>query len=262
MNGETCFRLNGKTALITGGRGLYGKPITEGLCEAGATVVIASRDAGACQSYAEELNSRGYRAFGVALDLGNDASIESLAGWVRATMGHVDILINNAVNRAAYEMPGKLTRDNLNAAQNINIAGTMLLTDALLPDMISAGGGSIINISSIQGVRGPHFPYYEPGQSSPPSYTIEKWGIVGYTKWLAGYYGKHQIRVNCISPGGYNPPLKQTHPAFYSTYMEHTPLGKWPDEDDIKGPIIFLASEASRYVTGQNLIMDGGFTSW
>ena len=93
-------------------------------------------------------------------------------------------------------------------------------------------------------------------------YTFEKWGMVGYTKWLAAFFGKDNIRANCISPGGFDPKLGALRPDFYRTYIEHTPLGKWPDQDDIKGPVVFLASEASRYVTGINLVMDGGFTIW
>lgn len=262
MNGASCFRLDGKVAIVTGGRGLYGKPISTGLCEAGARVVIASRNGEACTLFAEELRQAGFQAHGAALDLGSDESIAAFARYIREAFGHADILVNNAVSRAAYAMPENMTRAGLCEAQNVNINGMLLLTNAILPDMIAAGGGSVINISSIQGVMGPHFPYYEAGQSSPPAYTIEKWGLVGYTKWLAAYCGKQGVRVNCISPGGYDPPLKTTRPNFYATYMEHTPLGKWPDEDDIKGPVIFLASEASRYVTGVNLMMDGGFTIW
>lgn len=262
MNGRACFALDGKVAIVTGGRGLYGRPISAGLCEAGAEVVIASRDGDACDRFADELRQEGYAARGAALDLGDDASIAAFARWVRDTFGHADILVNNAVSRASYAMPESMTRGGLRSAQDVNVNGMMLLTNALLPDMIASGGGSVINISSIQGVMGPHFPYYEPGQGSPPAYTVEKWGVVGYTKWLAAYYGKQGVRANCVSPGGYDPPLKQTRPAFYAAYMEHTPLGKWPDEDDIKGPVIFLASDAARYVTGVNLMMDGGFTIW
>ncbi len=262
MNARTCFALDGKVAVVTGGRGLYGKPISEGLAEAGAEVVIASRSGEKCEAFAAELRGAGLKARGTALDLGSDASIEAFSAWLTKEYGHVDVLVNNAVSRAAYSSPEDMTREKLCEGLDVNINGMILLTRALLPGMIESGGGSIINISSIQGVMGPHFPYYDPGQSSPLAYTVEKWGVVGYTKWLAAYYGKQGVRANCISPGGHDPQLQQTHPAFYATYKEHTPLGKWPDEDDIKGPIVFLAGEGSRYVTGVNLLMDGGFTIW
>ena len=262
MNGKTCFDLTGRVALVTGGRGLYGHPISEGLAEAGATVIVASRNGAACEQYAGELAARGFSARGTALDLGSDASIAEFSAWLTGEFGALDILVNNAVSREGCKLPGALTRELLEAQEAVNVNGTMLLTTALMPLLKASGHASVINISSIQGVMGPHFPYYEPGQSSPPLYTYEKWGVIGYTKWLAAYYGPDGVRVNCISPGGYDPILQTTRPTFYATYAEHTPLKKWPDEDDIKGPIVFLASDAARYITGANLMMDGGFTIW
>lgn len=124
--------------------------------------------------------------------------------------------------------------------------------------------GSIINISSIQGVSGPNFPVYgSTGMSSPVNYTYDKWGMIGFTKWMANYYGKYNIRVNAISPGGYNPDAfkDKDKQEFVENYIRLTPLGRFADEDDIKGPVVFLASEAAKYVTGHNLLVDGGWTS-
>lgn len=262
MNARHMFDLKGRIAIVTGGRGLYGAPISEGLAEVGAIVVVASRNGEACEKYASELCEKGLSAVGMTLDLASDNSIDSFTAEVFNRFGRIDILVNNAVSREGCGDFPDINREQLAHTQDININGTMLLTKAILPVMQEQSGGSIINISSIQGVMGPHFPYYEKGQSSPVGYTLEKWGVVGFTKWLAAYYGKDGIRANCISPGGYNPKLKTTHPHFYHTYAEHTPLKKWPDQSDIKGPVVFLASEASRYVTGINLLMDGGFTIW
>jgi NAD(P)-dependent dehydrogenase (short-subunit alcohol dehydrogenase family) len=262
MNGRAMFDLSGRIALVTGGRGLYGAPICEGLSEAGAHVIVASRDGDQCEAFAAELRNAGGSAEGRALDLGNDASIKTLVDCIEEQHGRVDILVNNAVTREHYGAPEAEDRETILKSFDINMAGTVMLTQKIIAGMKKRGSGSVINISSIQGVMGPHFPYYEPGQSSPLGYTVEKWGMIGFTKWLAAWYGQYSIRVNCISPGGYSPDLEQTRPVFYAAYAEHTPLKKWPNRDDIKGPVIFLAAEASRYVTGANLLMDGGFTIW
>ena len=277
LNGKTMFSLSGKTALVTGGRGLYGSVISEGLAEAGAHVIIASRDRNACETLAKKINADVNAAAddvsgsienaspgcaeGAELDLGSDASINTMAGYIEGKFGGVDILVNNAVTREHYGGLENAGRDTLLESLDINLAGIVMLTKALISGIMERRG-SIINIGSIQGVMGPHFPYYENGQTSPLGYTMEKWGMVGFTKWMAAYYGKSGVRVNCLSPGGYDPGLETTRPEFYARYAEHTPLGKWPDRDDIKGPVIFFASDASRYVTGVNLLMDGGFTIW
>jgi len=160
--------------------------------------------------------------------------------------------------------------ENLNKAdientQLVNTTGLMMLTKHVVKIMRLQKSGNIINISSIQGAVGPNFPVYgETGMSSPVNYTYEKWGMVGFTKWLANYYGKFNIRANCISPGGYGPGIveNKTKEEFIENYKRLTPLGRFAGDDDIKGPVIFLASEASSFITGQNLMVDGGWTSW
>lgn len=262
MNALEMFDLTGKVAIVTGGTGIYGTPISEGLAEAGAKVIIASRNGEKCEEYASELRKLGYDVVGMSLDLGNDESIENFVTAVIERYNCIDILVNNAVTRDGYCNLPDTNREKLSHTLNINVVGTLLLIKSVIPYMQKQGSGSIINISSIQGVGAPHFPFYEEDQSSPLGYTFEKWGMIGYTKWLAAYYGKDNIRVTCISPGGFDPKLETLRPDFYRTYQEHTPLKRWPDKSDIKGPILFLASEASRYTTGINLIMDGGFTIW
>jgi NAD(P)-dependent dehydrogenase (short-subunit alcohol dehydrogenase family) len=131
--------------------------------------------------------------------------------------------------------------------------------------MIPNESGSIINISSMRGLDCPHFPFYpETWGDQPVNYTTEKWAMVGLTKYMADRYGKHHIRVNCIAPGGFTPGLADNpeKKAFVDTYIENCPLKCWANEDDIKGPVVFLASEAANYVTGATLVMDGGWTIW
>ena len=141
----------------------------------------------------------------------------------------------------------------------------MMLTQAVLPHMIEQRKGSIVNISSMRGIDCPHFPFYPEAMGDQPvNYTTEKWAMVGMTKYMAGRYGKHHIRVNCIAPGGFNPGLSDNPDTkkFVETYIANCPLQCWANEDDIKGPVIFLASEAANYVTGATLVMDGGWTIW
>lgn len=264
-NTKELFDLSGKVAIVTGGRGLYGASISLGLCEMGATVVIASRNKEKCAELADELVAKGYSAVGMALDLDDDASIKSLADDVYAKFGKIDILVNNAVDRRNMTPLSTATREQLQSSMSTNLNGQILLSQAVIEYMIRQGGGSIINISSMRGIDCPHFPFYPESMGDQPvNYTTEKWAMVGLTKYMAGRYGKNKIRVNCVAPGGYNPTIA-TNPntkEFYKNYIENCPLGDFANEDDIKGPVVFLASDASGYVTGATLVMDGGWTIW
>ena len=265
METRNLFDLSGKIAVVTGGYGLYGKQITIGLCEAGATVVIASRDEEKCRQLAEELCERGLSASGRKLDLGSEDSIDGFVAGVLADYGKIDILVNNAVIRKGMADLEDATVEGWNFASNINAAGLMQISKQAVKSMKQRRQGCIINISSIQGAVGPHFPVYgSTGMSSPVNYTYDKWGMIGFTKWMANYYGKYNIRVNAISPGGYDPEgfKDEKRKEFVENYRRLTPLQRFADDDDIKGPIVFLASDAAKYVTGHNLMVDGGWTSW
>lgn len=265
MTTKELFDLTGRVAIVTGGRGLYGSSISEGLCEAGATVVIASRNGAKCDEYAATLRAKGYNAVGMSLDLSNDDSIKQLAADVWEKYGRIDILINNAVDRRNMTSLADATRQKLQDSASTNLNGQILLSQAVIEYMIKQDYGSIVNISSMRGLDCPHFPLYPAGWGDQPvNYTTEKWAMVGLTKYMAGRYGKHHIRVNCIAPGGFDPglsddPLKKD---FVKNYIDNCPLGCWANEDDIKGPIVFLASKAANYVTGATLVMDGGWTIW
>ena len=264
-NAMDLFRLDGRVAIVTGGRGLYGASISAGLCEMGATVVIASRNGEKCEELAQELRQAGHNAVGMSLDLSDDASIKALAKQVYDRFGRIDILVNNAVDRRNMTPLSTATRQKLQDSASVNLNGQILLSQAVLEYMIPAEQGSIINISSMRGLDCPHFPLYPEGFGDQPvNYTTEKWAMVGLTKYMAGRYGKHHIRVNCIAPGGFNPGLSDDpkKKQFVQNYIENCPLGCWANEDDIKGPVAFLASDAANYVTGATLVMDGGWTIW
>lgn len=262
---KELFSLEGRVAIVTGGRGLYGASISAGLCEMGAQVIIASRNGEKCEAFAEELRQMGYSAAGMALDLNDDSSIRDFSGAVFARFGKIDILVNNAVDRRNMTSLADATRQKLQDSVSTNLNGQILLSQAVLNYMISQRSGSIINISSMRGLDSPHFPFYpETFGDQPVNYTTEKWAMVGLTKYMAGRYGKYNIRVNCIAPGGYDPGLADApdKKKFVETYIANCPLGRWANEDDIKGPVAFLASDAANYVTGATLVMDGGWTIW
>lgn len=264
---KELFSLDGKVAIVTGGRGLYGGSISTGLCEMGATVVIASRNGAACDEFAQSLRDQGYDAIGLSLDLSSDESIKALVKEVYDRYGKIDILVNNAVDRRNMVSLQDATREKLQSSADTNLQGQLLLSQAVLEYMIPVESGNIINISSMRGIDCPHFPFYpETWGDQPINYTTEKWAMVGMTKYMAGRYGKHNIRVNCIAPGGFDPhggltadPNKK---AFVDAYNANCPLQRFANQDDIKGPVCFLASEAAGYVTGATLVMDGGWTIW
>ena len=259
------FRIDGKIAIVTGGAGYIGKPISKALAEAGAQVIIASRDKKKCETYASDLKEKGLKAEGMSLDLADENSIENFVKKIYKKYGTIDILVNNAVSREGMKDLEQLSKADIETGQAINSTGLMLLTKSVIKIMRKQKAGNIINVSSIQGTVGPNFPVYgKTGMSSPVNYTYDKWGMVGFTKWLANYYGKFNIRANCISPGGYGPGIVENtgRDEFIENYKRLTPLGRFAEDDDIKGPVIFLASEASSYITGHNLMVDGGWTNW
>lgn len=259
------FRLDGKVAVVTGGAGLYGKLISAALAEAGAIVIVASRNGSKCEEIAAGLRSQGLEAYGKSLDLGLEESIQRFVSELVAEYGQINVLVNNAVSREGFKNLDAMTKAEWEASQLINSTGMMLLTKEVMPFMCQQQSGSIINIGSIQGVVGPNFTVYgDTGMTSPVNYTYDKWAMVGFTKWLANYYGKYHVRANCISPGGYGPGVAESfgENEFVENYKRLTPMGRFADDEDIKGPIVFLASDASSYITGHNLVVDGGWTSW
>ncbi|MBZ4191400.1 SDR family oxidoreductase [Niabella beijingensis] len=262
---KQLFSLEGKVVLITGGTGLFGKPMSRALAEAGAQVIIASRNVDACIRYAEQLKELGLKAGAVPLDLKEESSIKECVDTLLSVYKKIDVLVNNAVSREGFRNLEDVQKAEWEDAQAVNSTGLMLLTKAVLSHMCERRSGNIINIGSIQGAVGPNFPVYgETGMSSPVNYTYDKWAMVGFTKWIANYYGKFNIRCNCLSPGGYGPGVSETYgeTAFVKNYKNLTPLGRFANDEDIKGPVVFLASDAAAYITGHNLLVDGGWTSW
>lgn len=254
------FDLKGKIALVTGGAGRYGAYIAEGLGEAGATVIIASRNLDVCQNKAEQLLSGGLDIRALEVDIADEGSVKALREKILSDSGKIDILVNNAVGRAsdlAQTVP-QIWAESM----KINAVGLCICCNIFLEAMIPQGSGNIINISSMYGTVGqdPHM-YNETSMISDFSgdYMFHKGGMINYTRYLAARYGGYNIRVNCISPGG----MFANQPEEYlEKYYSRVPLGRMAKGDDIKGAVVYLSSDASAYVTGQNLHVDGGWTIW
>jgi NAD(P)-dependent dehydrogenase (short-subunit alcohol dehydrogenase family) len=254
------FSLEGKVIVVTGGTKRYGYYFSIALAEAGGTVILTSRDKRKAEEVAQKITRRGLKAFGYSLELADDNSINEFVNTVIKIHKKIDVLINNA--RYISQVPHyKITRKELDKSFTINSVGMILLTRCVVEEMKKDGGGNIINISSIYGMVGqvPSI-YKDPDANISLDYPIQKGGIIAYTRQLATILAQYNIRVNCLTLGGLSD--SGHDPYFLERYNKRVPLGRMVIPEDIKGPIVFLASDASTYMTGANLIVDGGWTAW
>ncbi len=253
------FSLRTKVALVTGGAGpLFGRSLSAGLAEAGATVISASRSLEANLKYAEELRGQGCEAHGMELDVTDVASIARLHRAVIAKFGRLDILVNSALARVGGSFETQTPDDWLYSAKG-DMVGLFAICRAFVPDMVRQRNGSIINISSIYGVVANDPTLYDGTEMlQPPHYNFVKAGMINFTRHIANYYGKRGVRANCISPGGFHADQPN---RFIENYCKRVPIGRLLRHEDIKGAVVFLASDASAYITGINLMVDGGWTS-
>jgi NAD(P)-dependent dehydrogenase (short-subunit alcohol dehydrogenase family) len=251
------FRLDGQVAVVTGGAGLYGTPISRALAQAGATVVVASRTLANCEERAAELRAEGLDCHAETFDQGDVESIRALHDRVSDTHGTPNILVNNALYRSPTHYD-EATPEQWAAALQANCAGVHFCTLVFAEGMRAAKQGAIINIASIYGVVAPDFRIYEGEDfASPPDYPFHKGGMIAYTRYCASLFAPEGVRVNCISPGGY---ASGQSDRFTERYNDRVPLGRMAADADITGPVVFLASDAARYITGINLVVDGGLT--
>jgi len=254
------FSLQGRVALVTAGAGpLFGQSIACALAEAGATLITASRSLDRNEQFAAELRSRGHTAHGLAFDLEDVASIDALHAEIVRRFGRLDVLVNSALARDGHAggFETQTPETWLHAAQG-DFIGLFRHCQRAVETMRNQESGSIINISSIYGVVSNDPTIYDgTTMVQPASYTFVKGGMINFTRYLACYYGKQGIRANSISPGGY---LTNQPAAFVENYSHRVPLGRMMGHDDLQGAVVFLASDASAYVTGTNLMVDGGWT--
>jgi NAD(P)-dependent dehydrogenase (short-subunit alcohol dehydrogenase family) len=254
------FSLKGRVALVTAGAGpLFGRSISTALAEAGATVITASRSRERNEQFAEEMKRLGHDVHGLVFDLEDLASIDALHAAIQSRFGRLDVLVNSALARAGHVSAFEAQRpDEWEHCARGDFAGLLRNCQQAIIAMKKQKSGSIINVASIYGVvsNDPAL-YCGTSMIQPPTYNFVKAGMINFTRYLACYYGKFGIRANCISPGGF---FNQQPEAFVERYTSRVPLGRMMGGEDLQGAVVFLASDASAYVTGVNLLVDGGWT--
>jgi len=253
------FSLKGRIALVTAGAGpQFGSSLSEGLAEAGATVIVASRSLQRNLDFARGLKERGYDAHGMQVDICETDSIQRLHDRILEQFGRLDILVNSALARVGGGFETQTSEDWLESAKG-DMVGLFTICRAFVPDMVRQKRGSIINISSIYGVVANDPSLYEgTDMLQAPTYNFVKAGMITFTRHIANYYGRQCVLANCVSAGcDFNHQPK----PFLDNYTKRVPIGRLLDNEDIKGAVVFLASDASAYVTGINLMLDGGWTT-
>ena len=255
-----AFSLAGKVIIQCGGTGLLGRALIAGLAGGGATLVVASRDRAKLEAQIAAQCTAGLVIHADQVDLGDEASIHALRDRVLAAHGRIDGLVFNAVSRPMRSMADDLSAWKESMATNAT--GFFAVVRALGDAMARRGGGSIVNIASMQGMIGMNPWLYEgTTMTAPPDYFFHKGGMINLTRYLASHYGPQKVRVNVVSPGGIYNPEKPQAPAFIERYAKTTMLGRLADAPEISGAVLFLLSDASTYITGTNLVVDGGYTA-
>jgi len=266
------FSLDGKVAIVTGAAGLLGRQHCEALLKAGATVVAADIDNRSSDELAVELRSKfSAGCIGCDVDITDPGSVSALRDAVLSRYDRIDILVNNAaiddVFRDTAPQPEGFEDYPLARWQrlvDVNLTGTYLCCQVIGSEMARRRAGSIINVASTYGLVAPDQNVYRKPDGAQsfykgPAYPATKAAVVGLTRYLAAYWGNLGVRVNCLCPGG----VKNRQPEFFvDNYSARTPLGRMAQPDDFQGAIVFLASDESRYMTGANLVVDGGWTAW
>jgi len=256
------FDLGGKVCVVTGALGLLGREFCRALAEAGGRVVPTDLDHTACAD-------RG----GHGADITKPESVTALRDAVIARHGRIDVLVNCAAIDEKPESPATAARDSMmenyalerfRRSLETNVLGTFLCSQILGSEMAARRSGSIVNIASTYGLVAPDQSIYRrPDGTQPfyksPAYPTTKAAVLGFTRYLAAYWGAAGVRVNALSPGGVE---NGQDPSFVENYRARTPLGRMAQPTDYAGAIVFLAADASRYMTGANLVVDGGWTAW
>jgi NAD(P)-dependent dehydrogenase (short-subunit alcohol dehydrogenase family) len=255
MNVKKLFDLTGRVAIITGGSIGLGRQMAEGLAEMGANLVLCARKKERCEQAAGELQKLGVKTLALGCDVKNPASIQAVVDAAVDEFGRIDVLINNA--GTSWGAPVEEMRlEHWNKVIETNLTGTFLFSQAAGKIMIGQRRGKIINIASVAGLRG------APPDFQAIGYHASKGGVIAFTKDLACKWGIHNNQVNAIAPGWF-----PTHMSAVvieqnrEVFLNRIPLGRFGGEDDLKGAAVFLASEASGFVTGHVLVVDGGQTA-
>lgn len=272
MSYRERFSLAGRTAVVTGAAGILGRPFCEGLAEFGANVAVIDLDESVCQQFAAELAQRhGIRAVGIGCDITAPADVARMVEAVVDRLGDIHILHNNVGGKTedldSYFAPFEsYSLEEWRRSMAVNLDGVFLVDQAVGRRLMEQGrGGSVIHVASIYGAMAPDQRIYEGSRymgraiNTPAPYAASKAGIIGLTRYLASYWGAHGIRVNCISPGGAESGQNE---EFRRRYSERIPMGRMAQREEMVSALIWLASDASSYVTGQNIMVDGGLSAW
>jgi NAD(P)-dependent dehydrogenase (short-subunit alcohol dehydrogenase family) len=251
---STLFDLTGKVAVITGSTKGIGKAIAEEYAKAGARVVISSRKADVCEQVANELKSKGFDALPIACHVGDKAQLQNLVDKTIEAWGRIDILVCNAATNPVYGATSTVSDEAFDKIMGTNVKGTFWLCNMVIPQMVNLGGGSIVLLSSIAGLR---------ASANIGVYGMSKAAEAGLARNLSLEWGPHNIRVNSIAPGLIRTDFAQAlldDPDRLKRVEEKLPLRRVGEPEDIAGVALFLASAAGAYVTGQTIVADGGDT--
>ncbi|OCX52849.1 short-chain dehydrogenase [Mucilaginibacter sp. PPCGB 2223] len=263
------FSLKNKTAIVTGALGLIGKKHCEALASAGANVVVADVNGAKCEEFAVALGSN---HLGIGVDVTSETSLKAAKDAILAQYGSIDVLVNNAAINDMFENPAMAAElsafenyplDAFQKSLDVNVTGVFLCSQVFGTVMANQGSGSIINVASTYGMVGPDQSIYrnECGEQTfykSAAYPVTKGAVINFTRFLAAYWGNKGVRVNTLSPGGVE---NSQNEFFVQNYSAKTLLGRMAQSNDYQGAIVFLASDASAYMTGANLVVDGGWTA-
>jgi len=266
------FQLHGKTALVTGGAGMLGQEFCLTLAAAGANVVVADIKGSSAQGVAQKIEEDSSQALAVQVDISDPQAVQRMMDQIMTTFNDLDILVNCAAIDPKFDPQHREKGSNAfesyplaawQEALDVNLTGVFLVTQAAVKPMLENEEGVIVNIGSIYGMVGPDQSIYnredQPAQYKPIHYSVTKAGLLGLTRYLAAYYRSKNIRVNALSPGGV---YLDHEEAFVESYSARALLGRMAEKDELNGALLFLASDASSYMTGANLVVDGGWTAW
>jgi NAD(P)-dependent dehydrogenase (short-subunit alcohol dehydrogenase family) len=253
MRVQELFDLRGKTAVVTGGGSGIGRQMAGALADLGANVVLCARKVERCEQAAEELAELGVRALGLRCDVRSADDVQAVVRTTVEELGSLDVLVNNA--GTSWGAPAEDTPlEGWQKVLDVNLTGVFLCSQAAGRVMIERGGGSIVNIASVAGLRGS-----PPGAMDAIAYNASKGGVISFTRDLAHKWARHGIRVNAIAPGWFPSDMSQYLLERHGDrFLEGIPLRRFGGPEDLKGAIAFLASPASAYVTGHTLVVDGG----
>ncbi|WP_054637518.1 MULTISPECIES: SDR family oxidoreductase [Bacillaceae] len=269
---KNLFSLHNKTAIVTGGLGILGRHFCAGLAECGANVVVVDLDEPQAKSFANAL-AKDYHVhcIGIGCDVSSPEQVKDMVKQTKRTFKTIDILLNNAASKTKdvthYFAPfEEYSLADWRKVMSVNIDGMFLVAQQVGIEMVKQNqGGSIIQTSSIYGIVAPDGRIYEGSYylgtsiNTPAVYSASKAAVWGLTKYLATYWAEKGIRVNMLTPGGIESGQNET---FKQKYAHRTPLARMGVPEEVVGAVIYLSSSASSYVTGQNIIVDGGLTTW